>query len=207
MKTLIAFLLFALACCAIAPARAQALEPCKSEFEDDYYRGVDQIIDNAIGRQSQLSITTLPSFFAESGLRLVGNDIYFVQLRTSFWSNSFVMDGPGRGHNDFSSPHAATIVYRAALSPEIANRIKQLYGDAITGANKSDRMGLDGVTYRFAIPAVGCAETWSPEPQSPAGHLVELLELLSAHAQLSKPRSMQRSEEAIVQILKTMAQR
>ena len=207
MKIFTAFLLFTLGCCTIAPALAQNIEPCKSEFMGDYYRGVDEIINKAIGHQSQLSITTIPSFSAESGLRLVGNDVYFVQLKASVWANSFVMDGPGRGHNDFSSPHAATTVYRAALSPEIASRIKQLYVNAITNAKESDRMGLDGVTYRMAIPAGGCAETWSPEPQSPDGRLVELIELLSAHARLSQPRAMQRSEEVIVRLLATMGQR
>ena len=207
MKILAAFLLFTLGWCAIASARAQTIEPCKSKFMGDYYRGVDEIIDKAVGRQSQLSITTIPSFSAESGLRLVGNDIYFVQLKTSVWANSFVMDGPGRGHNDFSSPQAATLVYRAALSPEIASRVKQLYRNAITNAKKSDRMGLDGVTYRMAVPAGGCGETWSPEPQSPDGRLVELIQLLSAHARLSQPRAMQRNEEAIVRLLTTMGQR
>ena len=204
MKTFLALLLIAAAACAADSARAQTLEPCEIEFLSEYYRGVDSIIDHATGRPAQLSLTVLPSFFAESGVRLVGNDVYSVELKSSYWEKTQSMDSSGHGHMDFSSPQAASDVFHAPLSPEIVARIKQLYIRAISAATKSDRRGFDGVSYRFSDPSVGCGETWSPDQDSPDGRLVELVQLLAEHAKLSKPRTMQRSEESIVRLLNSM---
>jgi hypothetical protein len=178
-----------------------ALKPCELEFLGDYYRSVDRTIDDAVGRSPQLSLTTLPSFWAESGVRLVGTDVYFVKFESSFWAAANTYGSSGRGDMDFSSPRIQTKVYRAAISPEIASRIEQIYANAIASARKSKRLGLDGVSYRFSIPHAGCGEAWSPNPGSPNAHLVQLSELLAKHAKLSKPRDMQHSEQLIVQLL------
>jgi hypothetical protein len=187
------------------PALAQAaLEPCEMEFLGDYYRGVDKIIDDAVGGPPRLSLTTLPSFSPESGVRLVADDIYFVQLGSSFWYGATTVDRSGRGREDFSSPKVKTRLYRAKISPSIAERVEQAYTAAIERSRKSDRIGLDGVSYRFTRPGIGCGEAWSPEPDTSNAKLVELVELLARHAKLSKPREMQRSEESMAALLSRM---
>ncbi len=55
-----------------ANARA-TLQPCDSMDANPYYAGVNRIISSAVKRPSQLPLTTLPSFEAESGLRIVGD--------------------------------------------------------------------------------------------------------------------------------------
>ena len=196
MKIYIAGLLLGSACLVSSPAFC--LEPC--EATDDYVSGLNKIIDNAVGQQSQLALTVIPSFQPEYGVRMVGNDVYFVQLKTSFWYGSVVSDRPGHYHHDYASPHSQEVsVHKAALSPDLANRIKQRYADAISSAKSSDNMGLDGVTYRFALQTVGCGQTWTPAPETLDGQLVELADLLSAHAQLTWSFFMHRSEEKILQ--------
>lgn len=188
----------------LAPVTAlaqSALEPCEMEFLGDYYRGVDRIIDDALGGTPRLSLTTLPSFSPESGVRLFGENIYFVQFGSSFW---YGVDRSRRGHDDFSLPKVKTRIYRAKISPLIAERIEQAYTAAIESSRKSDRMGLDGVSYRFTRPGIGCGEAWSPDPDTSNAKLVELVELLAKHAKLSKPREMQRSEEAMAALLSRM---
>ncbi|WP_213605434.1 hypothetical protein [Pseudoxanthomonas japonensis] len=188
----------------LAPTHASAqsaLEPCEMEFLGDYYRGVDKIIDDAVGDTPRLSLTTLPSFSPESGVRLVGDHIYFVQFGSSFWYGATTVDHSGRGHEEFSSPKVEIRMYRARVSQSIAERIEQAFATAIKSSRKSDRMGLDGVSYRFTKPGLGCGEAWSPDPNTPNARLVELIDVLAKHAKLSESRKMQRSEDAITALL------
>jgi len=45
---------------------------------------VDRIIDRAVGRPAELALSVFPSFQAEYGVRVVGNEVYLVQLRHQF---------------------------------------------------------------------------------------------------------------------------
>ena len=180
-----------------------ALEPCeKLEFLAGYYTGVDRIIDRAVGQSSQLQLTTLPAFQAESGVRLLATEVYFVQFKSSYWGEANNFDEGG--HMDFAKPQISTSVSHAPLSPAIARSVERIYARAIASAKKSDRMGADGVSYLFSTPKAGCGEAWSPEPNSPNDHLVRLLELLEKHASLSKPSHLKRNEESIIRLLQTI---
>lgn len=90
MKIYIAGLLLGSACLVSSPAFS--LEPCQPT--DDYVSGVNKIIDNAVGQRSQFALTVIPSFHPEYGIRMVGNDVYLVELKTSFWGDSVVSDRP-----------------------------------------------------------------------------------------------------------------
>ncbi len=191
----------------LVPALAlaqSALEPCEIEFLGDYYRGVDIIIDDAVGDTPRLSLTTLPSFSPESGVRLAGDHVYFVQFGSSYWYGATSIDSHGKGREDFPPTQVKTSIHRARISASIADRIEQAYAVAIDGSRKSDRMGLDGVSYRFTKPDIGCGEAWSPDPATANARLVELSELLAKHAKLSNPRQMQRSENAMATLLDQM---
>jgi hypothetical protein len=198
VKRFVIYLLFASSCCVAHIVHAQNLGPCESEVLRDYFLGVDRIIDDAVSGTPHLSITVIPSFSEEWGVRLVGNDVHLVNFDSSFWFESHSVDRSGHGHLDFSSPRIRTSVYHAALSPEVASRVMQIFSDAIANAREGGSMGLDGVTYRFSVRGVGCRQTWSPPPASAEGRLVEIIQLLSKHAKLEKLDAMQRSEESIL---------
>ena len=206
MKALFRLFILAIGCFCNRSYAQSALEPCDLEFMAGYYVGVDRIIDDAVGRPAELAITTFPSFHAESGVRLVGADIYFVDFKSSFWTQGALMEGKsGRSRTHLSKPRIKTSVHVASLSQETAGRIARTYAVAIANARKSNSIGLDGISYHFSTPKAGCAEAWSPDAGSHNARLVELFELLSKHARLSKPRQLQSSEQSIVLLLSAIS--
>lgn len=178
--------------------QAHALEPCDPAA---YFTNVGRTIDVAVNGQPRFAVTTFPSFEAEHGVRIVGSIVYSVRLSASFWDSSVVNDTARRYHHDFSKPRVKTSVEMATLTPELANRIIRVYANAMTRTGASDRQGLDGTTYYFEMPRIGCRKTWSPTPDSPNGQLVELAELLAAHAESRRSFISGRSEQKIVQKL------
>jgi hypothetical protein len=178
---------------------ASALEPCRSK--DVYVEAVDKIIDGAIGRPAELALTVFPSFEAEYGMRMVGRDVYLVTLRPSVWESSIVIDGASSYHHDFRKAHANPSVQKASISTNLAAQVQQKYNNAISAISRSEADALDGTTYRFVVQGGGCGETWSPEQKSANGQLVELAELLAAHARQSKQSFLVRSEEKIFRAL------
>lgn len=181
---------------------ASALEACRPV--DSYVGAVNKIIDTAVGGSTELALTVLPSFEAEYGVRMIGNDVYLVQLRPSFWESSVVVDGPGRYHHDFRRARVGVSIQKARLSSEVAKRVRQTYANAVSKVKGAKAGGIDGTTYRFVLRAVGCGETWSPQPGSSDGSLVDLAELLAAHARLASPLSMRRSEAKILHAVSTV---
>jgi hypothetical protein len=191
--------LLALAVSCLIGGPVFALEPCRAP--NDYYDAVDRIIDRAAGRPAELALTVFPSFQAEWGVRMIGRDVYFVQLRPSFWVSSIVTDRSGSYRHDFSKARVGTSVHKASLHSELAARIRQQYANAISEPNEPEASGHDGIIYRFTVQTVGCGQTWSPRPASRNGQLVELAELLAAHARLSSPRSLELSEKKILRVV------
>ena len=124
------YLCLVVACVLQAHAAAQdALEPCLDRFDNPYYAAVNRVIDNAVAKPARLLLTTVPSFQPESGLRLVGNDIYYVEFPRSFWYESYPKGG--NGHMDFTRPRIVSKARRAPLSANVANRVEQVFVNAI----------------------------------------------------------------------------
>lgn len=96
------------------PAAQSTLEPCR-EAGDPYHAAVNQVIDKVVAKPSRLQLTTFPSFQTESGIRLVGSDVYFVEFQSSYWGDSVAEDGGGSYHMDFRKPRPITKVRRAPL--------------------------------------------------------------------------------------------
>lgn len=197
--------LIALLCVLHTKAGAQnALEPCLRNYADAYHIGINKIINEAVAHPPSLQLTTLPSFEAESGLRLVGTEIYFVQFRSFYWGESQVFDRHGVGHMDFSKPKIATKIRHAPLSAPLARLVEHTYSKAIAKARRSDQMGLDGTSYVFSTSDGSCGWTWSPGPRTRNGRLVELMKRLEEHAAFSAPIDLQRSEKVMMQLLQTI---
>lgn len=187
-----------------ANARA-TLQPCDSMDANPYYAGVNRIISGAVRQPSQLQLTTLPSFSEESGVRIVGDDIYFVQFRSFYWGEASPrLDGPGDGHMNFTKPKIATKTIHAPMSPALVRRVEQIYAKTIANAKQSNQMGLDGTSYIFSTSNGACGLAWSPDSKSQNGRLVELLQRLEKHAGLSTQIGLQSSEKSISELLRTM---
>lgn len=194
--------LFALLIALHGNASAQgSLEPCGQDFADGYHTGVNSRIEAAVARKSSLQLTTYPSFEVESGLRLVGPDLYFVEFRTQFWNDSYVVDRKGVSHMDFTKPKTDVRTSHVRLDPAIAARVERIYSKAIAEAKHSDRGGLDGTTFVFSTQQGACGSTWSPAPGSANGRLVELARRLGTHTRLTAPIDLQRSEKTIIRYL------
>ena len=199
-KMFVAYLWLAAGCSLTHSVTAQAdLKPCDTEFMADYYREVDKIIDGSIEGLPQLALTAFPSFFPEYGVRLVNDDVYKIQLKSSFWDE--ILSANHHEHASVKPPKPETIKSSAKLDPQIAARTRQVYVKAISSAKPSNGGGLDGIGYRFSAPSVGCGSTWSPSPITLNGHLVELLQLLSDHSEQSSLQALQSSEQSITQLL------
>ncbi len=178
-----------------------SLKPGGQNAEDGYHAGVNRRIAAAVALQPSILLTTFPSFQTESGVRLVGVEIYFVEFQKQFWEESYVSDRDGGGHMDFSKPKGAIRIHHAPVDASVAARIVRIYSKAIADARNSGHGGLDGTSYVFSIPGGACARAWSPEPETRNGRLVELLRRLENHAKFSTPMDLQESEKAIVRYL------
>lgn len=181
----------------VAMPLCEATEPC-SRFMPEYHSGVDRVIDAAVGKPARLAITTLPSFTPESGVRLVGGDVYFVKFEKMFWAES----QKGGGRMDFSAPRIATSVHVAPLSADLANAIERLFGRSIAAAKPTNITGIDGTAYRFVVSGAGCGQAWSPSKGSRDYGLVELGALLEKHAQLLSASERRNSESAIARAIR-----
>jgi hypothetical protein len=164
-----------------------ATEPCSEKSLQDYFQKVDRTMDEAATATHQLSITVFPSFSQEWGIRIDGLSIYLVEFGSSLWANS--------------SAEIKPVVYRATLGQELIMRLLQRFGTAVANAHKADKVGLDGVGYRFLLRGIGCGQTWSPEPSSEDGRLIQITELLAEYAPSKTPAVMQRIEESILKLL------
>lgn len=201
MKKHIAIVLFG-SCCVIA-SRTYALTACDT---NNYFTAVDKVIDSAIKGNPDVALTIFPSFESEYGVRIVQDNVYLVQLRTSFWGSSIVSDRPGSYHHDFSVPRVKTAVYKAALTQEVSNQVKRMYSSVLAKDKNKKTGGLDGTTYRFVLQSGGCGETWSPSENSIDNEFVKLGELLAAHARSTRVfRSF--SENRILRKLAEIEQR
>lgn len=173
------------------------LEPCDNEFSGEYYARVDRVIAEAVGQRAQLKLTTIPSFEPESGVRLVGTDVYFVKFLNSLWAEATSFDEAGYGHTDYAKPQITTEVNHAPLAPGLSKRVEQVFLQSIANTKKSDELRLDGVTYRFSTDKNSCGTTWSPDPESHSGRLVKVFRLLEKHAVLESASDLKNSEDSI----------
>ncbi len=195
-------LLFTLALSVCGASAAQnSLEPCR-EAGDPYHAAVNRIIDKAVAKPARLQLTVFPSFETESGIRLVGSDVYFVEFQSSHWADSIVADGRGSYHMDFSKPKIVTKVHRASLNAGVADRIQQVFTKAIVEARSPGEGGLDGVSYVFSTSSGQCGSAWSPGPQTRNGRLVQLMERLARHAGFTAPLDLARSEKSLARLIK-----
>lgn len=178
------------------------LEPC-SEGVWGYEERVEAIIDMATETtiDEALSLVRRPSFAPESGVRLDnGNQVHAVHFEKLLWAE-------GRrslGALDFSSTQVPVRHLQAPIAPELAERIRRTFSQAILSSRRSEQFGLDGVSYSFTLPDAGCASAWSPEPESRSGRLVDLMKLLDVHANAPDPAESEGRIAALLDVLQNV---
>jgi hypothetical protein len=148
---------------------------------------------------SRVSVDVMPSFQNAWGIRLIGNDVYLVMLDSPLSLRSPPPPPAGSQPSQTEPPPMTARVGHSPLTPKLALQLSQLFGDRIATASDDPVLGLDGTSYRFT--AGSCAETWSPDPETGAGRLVQLAELLSTHAQLTKGEQRRVSERRIARLV------
>lgn len=181
-----------------------SLEPCAKNFDNPYHSGVNRFIDDAVSKPSRLQLTTIPSFQVESGIRLVESEVYYVEFKSSYWGSSIVYDRKGVGRMDFKRTKIATKVWHAPLDVSVADRVQRAFAKAIANASPSGKMGVDGVSYVFSTDDGACGSTWSPDPKSQNGRLVQLLNRLEKHATFKSPMDLDRSEKSLIKLLQAV---
>ena len=163
------------------------------------YPEMGELIDRSVPGPSRLSATIWPSFQAPWGIRLVGDDIYLVKLTSGYWP---IPPPPEPGTRSNIRPAVTTEVHHASLTPAAAHALARLFSVRTTQADQEDTLGLDGVTYYFSSGPY-CARTWSPEPESGAGRMVQLVDLLAKHAQMTDQRELAVSEREMATLVKS----
>jgi len=193
-------LMLALTICSGATSAGDVLERC-GDVHDPYRDGVSKIIDKAVSQRSSLQLTTIPSFEAESGLRLVGTQLYFVQFQTSFWVGSYPSNLKDGGRMDFLKAKISTKVRDAPMNSILAARVARIYGKAIDHATKARQSGVDGVSFYYSKSDGACAYAWSPKPRTRNGLLVDLHSRLERHTRYVRAADLQRSESDMGKLL------
>ena len=204
MKVAFALLLCMAAWCPAPLAGTPALGLCRTDvgWLQQYDERVEEAVDRLAGKGGQLSIAKEPPFSPETGLRFVGNEVVLVRFESSLWQYGIVVDGHGTSHMDFSKGHnIRAIVHRAPIDPSLVLRIENFFSKAILGAKITIGAEPDATRYRFFVSGIGCAEMWTPEPDSTAGRIAALIELLAKHATLSDTRAIKESQSAILYAL------
>jgi len=173
---------------------ADALEPC-SQFLEKYAQVVERAAGTAQNNPNSTTVTTLPAFRPESALKIANDTVSLIEFNSSIWYEGLAHDGV--------SPKLGLKTSTARLPPSLATRLTQTIAKHIGRSKPSGRPGLDGVFYRFTTPEGGCAQTWSPEADSDDGKLVQVLNLLEAHARSGGAPSPTR-ERAIFALLDSL---
>jgi len=178
-----------------AATEREKLGPCETS---EYYTKIDKLMDDAVKQKVWLSITVVPSYEAEAGLRLGDDSVALVQFDKSFWRQTWVKESSGANRQDFALPRVMARVDRATLKRETIDRIVPLYRDAIAGAKPAARQQLDGVSYRFTFDGAGCAAIPWLGGDAKDGPLATLVKLLANHAETVGPDALRASEAKIV---------
>ena len=179
------------------------LSVCRSELS---YR-LDEPVTTLVAGSPRLSIDTMPSFENGSRILLIGTEVHLVLLYTPL---SGVPPPPPKRSptRNSSSPESEVFpsfkaqVFQAPLSPGTALELSQLFSSHISSSGIARRSGLDGVTFVFRAGG-HCAETWSPRPETGAGRLARIGDLLSRHARLSTQADLEGSERKIARLMRS----
>ncbi len=197
--------LSALLFCSAAVAWSADADRLGSCGASEYRDIVDNVTDVAIREKAQLSVTILPSFEAEAGVRVTGDSVFLVQFDRSFWAQSWVKDKSGASRHDFTVPRVKVQVNQAVLSPEVIARILLLYRAAIAEATEAAAPNLDGVSFYFSMNGAGCGTVNSPDKGSKMDRLSTLVKLLANHAEAANPVAVKASETRIVAFIDSLA--
>ncbi|UXI66551.1 hypothetical protein [Tahibacter amnicola] len=179
-----------------------AMEPCDSTFLSAYYQGVDRLLNDAAPGAASLSITVLPAYAPEWGLRLVGNEVIRVRLDKSYWTEVAIQQMRHPDATVAVAPAFRPLAQRAVMDGDAVQRILDRYRRAIAAAVPSGRVETDSVTYRITSPQAGSARMWAPEDDTPEAYLAEVIRLLADRVELTTPKDLYNNQTQILSALR-----
>ncbi|HET9314280.1 MAG TPA: hypothetical protein VFQ51_01780 [Vicinamibacteria bacterium] len=151
---------------------------------------------------AECEVLVLPSFEREWAVHVtpdVGRrQVVYTVMKEQLWAASHkaaeAADGSTSGANlraAFARVPRDVLRHSAPISEPVARELHWVWKVMLDRARKpaEDEWGLDGTSYhlfeRNGLGADRAGTTWSPGPQTPAGHLAALVQLLRDHAQKS----------------------
>jgi len=204
-------LLFAAALAAIPSIAADNLEPDDTYFQN-YHDQVNSTLKEVFAPDVLTRMTVEPSFSVEYAVALKedagANKIVSITAEQQLWKfqvlemmkrgeiTSSDMDGKNTTADEIKRLEASlpkdpneVKVERCevAVDSGLAARIVSVWKQMLLGVHVVPyEGGLDGVFYRFSMPVDGkdvAGQTWSPNPDSKPGRLVEIAETMRAYCQ------------------------
>jgi hypothetical protein len=145
---------------------ASGLSPCKSADRQLLY-----LSPAASSAPGTTTILRLPSFSKPSALRISGSRVELFELT---WAKSAAAAGGG--------VFQASLEYSADLPSTTSRRLQALLRADVSHAAAQLPPAIDGTSYYFHVPGSGCGVTWSPEGETRAARLVDLVSALSRYS-------------------------
>jgi hypothetical protein len=143
---------------------------------NDYPEDVDAFIQRFLPSQPILSITALPAFSKAQGIRLVGDDLYYLELAFPLYKES-------EASRPMLNENAPKVV-KAHITARTAQELVGLLASDIRHARAGVPQAIDGTNYIFRSSGQNCAFSWSPSSESRAGKVTDLFFKLAKHAEL-----------------------
>jgi hypothetical protein len=147
-----------------------------------YETQVKRLINQQVNKETFLSITVIPSFETEWGIRITKNELYYVKFLHSIWY-SRANAGSDEGAKAHPEPLKIPVaVHSVPVDGAIVDRIVRVHRRhrAVPYLHRS---GLDGTYYMIETPDATCTSIWSPDANTPDEKMVELAEAIADLAQ------------------------
>jgi len=181
---------------ALCSAPAFALTPCPNDARD-YERAIVDAADEAVPALWRLDIEVFSTVVPEKVARVSDGRLYVIQFRSPLWRDGTAARG--------ALPKKGVVVSLADVPKELTARLVGVVSKAVKTPGEREREGLlDGDTFRFDVPSVGCAQTMAPLPTSADGRLAELFDLIWKRTHASGAREVREAQQALADWLDAM---
>lgn len=181
---------------AFCSAPAFALTPCSNDARD-YERRIVDAADEAVPVPWHLDIEVFSTVVPEKVARVADGRLYVIQFRSPLWRDGTAAPS--------ALPKKGVVISLADVPRELTARLVAVVSKAVKKPGEREREGmLDGDTFRFDVPSVGCAQTQAPLPTSPDGRLAEVFDLIWKRTHASGAREVREAQQALVDWLDAM---
>ena len=170
------------------------LLPCGRQPKPD---DLEALIQSYQPEKAMLEIREFPTLANEARiLQVTGQRIYSISLQPLYKEN--------RNLPPELNTEARPMIVAADLSPEISQELTSLLAEDIRQAQERERIIVDGVSYIFNAPGVGCASTNSPSSDTRASQLIALYLALQKYAATTDANALKESNRNILAAVRAL---